>query len=233
MPEPVRLGEGPTWVSNAYLDPSGTHLRRIVLTSNWSEDRHYHEARAWSSLGESCVYGLPMQQAVVVLGPRRDGKRHGYFSKAVRHPVSKQIRFRKRSTFGGGFKETWTSIWREDYDDITTQQWLEVMLEDGVLQDSCFMVTVEVPGKLQRDRIVDLAKRRLEQVERMKEAPEQCLSVCSWPIKCQFISPCHKNDEPSGRYGFVRIEGIVDKVRQQEPAAQEPALRSLHRKCTS
>ena len=48
----VQLGEGPIWVSNAFLNQSGDQLRRIVTVSAWNDDRHFHECRTWASLGE-------------------------------------------------------------------------------------------------------------------------------------------------------------------------------------
>ena len=149
-PEPTAIGDGPIWRPDAYLDPSGTHLRRIAIVTNWSDDRHYAEARSWRSLGEVCVYGLPMQQVVVVLGARRDGKRHGFWSKGLRHPVNKKLRLRKRNDVGSGFKESWIPIWREDFDDISTKAWLAAMHEDGVLSEVCFSVEVPVSASPHR-----------------------------------------------------------------------------------
>jgi hypothetical protein len=78
-----------------FLDPScflvGQKLRRIALVSHWTDERHYAEARSWRTLGEICVYGLPMEQVVVVLGQNRKGKRYGAWSKGFQHPQSKQL----------------------------------------------------------------------------------------------------------------------------------------------
>jgi hypothetical protein len=187
------------------MSPDGRFLRRIVLASAWNDDRHYSEARSWYTLGEVCAYDLPMQQAVIILGQHREGKRHGYWSKGLRHPVNKKLRFRKRNDVSTGFKSSWNSVWREDYDEITTKEWLDAMYEDGVLQDVAFNVDIPVPVKEVRKKIVDLAARKLEEIEEMKEIPDMQLSTCSWPVKCQFIRPCHNFETPNGRYGFVNI----------------------------
>lgn len=208
IPDPVMLGDGPTWHSAAFLAPDGSHLRRVCLVSGWSDDRHFSEARSWFSLGEVCAYNLPMKQAVVVLGAHRDGKRHGHWSKAVLHPVNKKLRFRKRTEISSGFKDSWVPIFREDRDEILTSTWLQSMLDDGVLQDSLFTVDIPVPNKEARQRILDLTSRKLERVLKMKALPEQNLSTCDFPVPCSFRSNCHKNEEPSGRFGFVRIDQL-------------------------
>ena len=203
--EPVELPGGQTWYSDTFLAPDGLKLRRVALTSNWSDDKHYSFARSWYSLGEVAVYGLPMQQATIILGQMRGGKRHGFWSHGLRHPVSKQLRFRKKNDKGTPFKSTWIEIWREDYDQISTQEWLNAMHSDGVLADVAFNVDIPVPEPKARQQIVDLTSRRLEKIWTQKDLPDPNLSTCFWPVKCEFVSNCHRGDPPSGRYGFVKI----------------------------
>jgi len=203
--EPVKIGNGHTWSSDVLLDPSGARLRRILFVSSWGEDRHFGTCRSWGSLGNVCVYNLPLQIGVVILGAHRDGKYHGYWSKAYRHPRSKEVRFRRRNNVTEGFKSTWDQIWREDFDDIDTKTWLQGMLDDSVLQDSLIVIDLPVPEATAKQRILDLAARRLDEIWSAKELPEQCLSVCDWPTPCVFRNPCHSGNEPNGRYGFVKI----------------------------
>jgi hypothetical protein len=192
----VQLGDGPVWTSGAYIDPSGLKLRRIVLVSAWNNDRHYSECRSWFSLGEICAFGLPMQMAVVVLGQRRDGKRHSPWAKGLRHPANKKLRFRKKHDVASGFKDTWRPVWREDFDDIGTNDWLQAMLDDGVLEDVCFPVTIDIPEKAARQRIVEMAARKLERLAAMKTVPDPQLTGCDWPKPCIFRRPCHGGREP-------------------------------------
>ena len=203
LPEPIALGNGPLWESAAFLAPSGQSLRRIVLATSWSDERHYAEARSLFSLGEVCAYGLPMQEAIIVLGASREGKRHGPFSKALQHPVNKKLRFRKKSE--GKFKESWGVIFREDHDEIDTHTWLQAMHGDGVLEDHCFSVTIEVPEKAARKRIVDVMARKLDALYNLKALPDEQYTGCFWPSRCQYVNNCHSDQEPSGRFGFVRI----------------------------
>jgi len=210
LPEDVVLGNGATWKSGAYLDPTGLNLRRVALVSAWNDDRHYSECRSWFSLGEVCAYGLPMQMAVVVLGQSRDGKRYGPWSKGLRHPVNRKLRFKKKHDVAEGFKSTWLSIWREDFDDISTHDWLQAMLDDGVLHDACFTVKIAVPEKAARQRILDMAMRKLERLKKMDKVPDPQLTGCDWPTPCVFRGPCHRGLEPGAKNGFVEIgtEGL-------------------------
>jgi hypothetical protein len=152
-----------------------------------------------------------MKEAVIILGAHRDGKRHGYWSKGLRHPVNKKLRFRKKTDVSVGFKSTWATIFREDYDEISTEEWLSAMLNDGVLPDVCFSVEIPVPEKSAMQRIVDLAAYRLDEIYSANTLPPQQLSTCDWPTACNHRNHCHKNDPPSGRYGFVRVDQVSAK----------------------
>jgi len=198
VPEPHQF-----WKPSCFLSPDGEHLRRIVLVSSWNDDRHYQECRSWPSLGAVCAYGLPMQQAVIVLGAYRNGKRHSPWTKGLRHPMNKQLRFRKKTEVQTPFKETWRPVWREDFDDISTHDWLQAMLQDGVLQDLCFKVEIAVPEKAAREQILEMAKRKLDRLAAIEKLPDPQFVNCNWPKPCLFRTPCHAGREPQG--GAFRI----------------------------
>jgi hypothetical protein len=210
---------GAPWSSGAFLDPSGEKLRRLVLASSWSDARHFSEVRSWYTLGEMAVYDLPMTMVVLILGPFRDGRRSGAWTKGFRHPFSHQLRFRKKSkTSSETFSDKWEKVWREDRDEISNQQWLQAMLGDDILRDVCF--TVEVPALLApaRDRILEMASRKLERLATIEKDPEPSLSVCERP-PCQFRGCCHseKPYHPSKSQLFVRIR---EGDKQCLPACQ-------------
>jgi hypothetical protein len=208
LPEPQTLGGWP-WTPSCFL--VGQKLRRIALVSHWTDERHHAEARSWRTLGEICVYELPLEQVVVVLGQSRNGRRYGAWSKCFQHPQNKQIRFRKRSKGfrlpGNAFKDTWIDCWRVDHAEITNQTWLQAMLTDDVLPEVLFRVDVEVPPALQLKRIREMAKRKMDRLAKLTELPEANLSTCFWPVQCPFVSCCHNipEREPSEKNGFVRI----------------------------
>jgi hypothetical protein len=201
--EPIEVVNGTTWESDAFLDPSGEALRRVICVSSWSDDRSYSLCRSWGSLGTVCLHNMPMKIAVCMIGAHREGRYHSHWTKAVLHPVNKKLRFRKKVE--GKFKESWVPIFREDRDEISTQEWLQAMLDDGVLQDSTFVIDLPVPEPRARQEIIDLASRRLDQIYRTKELPSRQLSTCDWPQVCMYRSNCHSGNSPSGRYGFVQI----------------------------
>jgi hypothetical protein len=115
----------------------------------------------------------------------------------LRHPANKKLRFRKKHDVATGFKSSWLQVWREDYDDISTHDWLQAMLEDGVLQDVCFNVEISVPEKTARQHIIDLAARKLEKIQDLDSLPDQNLSTCDWPVACAFRSDCHAGRGPN------------------------------------
>jgi hypothetical protein len=205
--KPVEAVEG--WSQeNLFLSPDGQHLRRVALVTTWSDDRHYSLCRSWGSLGPICHFVIPMQLVVVVLGQHRNGKHHSFWSHGLRHPVNKKLRFRKKKDIATGFKSSWIECWREDFDEISTAEWLTAMMEDDVLRDLLFKIDIPVPEKNARQKIVDLAERRLDKLWSMKALPDQQLSTCDWPTPCDFRSNCHANQEPSSRFGFVSVDSL-------------------------
>lgn len=196
----------PGWDSGCYISPKGDYLRRIVFTTSWSDDKHYSLCRSWESLAEVCFHNLPMQMVVAHLGKHLDGKFYSYWSHGLRHPSgNKVLRFRKRQNVDEPFKGTWIEIWRADYDDISTHDWLQGMLQDGVLQDCLKKYDIPVPKEEARQRIRDLAVKKLNVIRNTSELPDQNYSTCDWPSPCAFRAPCHAQQEPGPAYGFVRI----------------------------
>jgi len=198
----------PEWTPSCYLSPSGDYLRRVIFTTSWSDEKHYSFCRAWHTLGPVCHYSLPMQLAIIILGQHKNGKYHSFWTHGLRHPANKKLRFRKKNAIATPFKESWNEVWREDFDDIPTAEWLSSMHSDDVLRDLCFSLTVPVPEELARKRIVDLAARKMEAIRTTKSLPDENLSSCDWPQVCVFRNPCHKGDAPNGRFGFVPVEQI-------------------------
>lgn len=209
FPEPASLPNGVEWQGSSFLSPDGSKLRRVVLVSHWDQDRHYSFCRSWETIGNIAVYGLPMQLAICILGQARQGKRYGYFSRGHRHPVNRGLRFRKRTDSTSKFKSSWEQIFREDYDQISTHDWLSAMHADGVLADSCFSVTVDVPEEKTRKHILDLASSKLDKLLSMKTVPDEQFTSCSWPVRCPYISPCHSGQSPNGRFGFVPVDQLA------------------------
>lgn len=206
IPSPATLGEH-LWHPSAYLDPSGSKLRRVVLVTSWSDDRHFSECRSWYGLGEVCAYRLPMTMAVCVLGAHRDGKRHGPFSRGFQHPVNHQLRFRKKSRSSSEiFSDRWGAIWREDHNEISNHQWLQSMISDDILRDVCFTVEIPVPEVAVVKRIREMAGRKMAAVHSIPEQPPPSLSVCDRP-PCQFKPCCWSSQSysPDEDGAFVSI----------------------------
>lgn len=199
-----------TWYTSALIDPTGSHLRRFIAVSHWNEDRELFERRSWFCLGEVAQFKLPMKMVIAVLGHMSGGRRTGYWTKALLHPQRSSLRFKRRSRGTiEGFKETWLPIYREEHAEIERQKWLQAMYEDGVLQESLFVVDVPVPGATELQKITELAKRKLEALQRLSVLPDPQLSTCLDPIApCPFRVCCHGEPElgpEAGGFDDLRV----------------------------
>ena len=193
-----------SWVSNAYREPSGVRLHRIVVVDRWSAERKESESHAWFSLGEVCAYRMPMTQTVIVVGQTREGRHHSPWSKGWLHPRSHNLRLRKRS--GEGFGGEWKQIWREEADQISRDKWIDQMQEDQVFHDLVFEVEVPLPCAEIVSKIRKLIEKKLCRLREMKEAPEPNPSQCDWPVPCPFRTACWNFTQPSEELGFIRKE---------------------------
>ena len=218
-PADVKVGQEP-WESSVFLNEAGTRLKRVVLVDHWSDERELSEAHSWRSTGECAAYGMPMDQTILLIGSNRSGRRHGPFSKAWAHPVSKKIRMRKRD--GKGFDGAWIPTFREDWDG-SREGWLDAMTEDGVLEDAVFHV--EVPIHDESKKIVRLAEKRLVEIKATERVPDPQPSQCDNPLSpCQFRSACWSFQPPSIQSGFIRKCDIT--LRPEPSAARQSPLPS-------
>jgi hypothetical protein len=192
-----------TWVSSAFLAPSGLRLHRVLLVDRWSDERAKAERLGWRCLGEQSVYELPMTVHVVVLGQRRNGKHVGPFTQGYLHPRSRTLRIRKKT--GEGFSKEWTKCWREEQDTISRDKWIDQMHADGVMEDSIFEINCDPPAAKLASEIRLLAERKLRQIQEATKIPDMNPGSCWWPTPCQFAWGCWEFQEPSERLGFVRV----------------------------
>lgn len=196
-PEDVTVGKH-AWEASAYLNPTGTRLRRFVLVDRWSDERAIAEEHDWRSL-ESAIYGIPMDLIVVVLGQNREGRRHGPLCKGWTHPVAKNLRFRKRD--GTGFDSNWKQEFRENAD-FSREEWLEAITEDGILTECVFVH--EVPFSPYTAEIRALAESKMDAFA-VRTLPAQQLSACFNVVHpCPFRTCCPYFEQPSVGAGFVR-----------------------------
>jgi hypothetical protein len=197
-----QMVNGLPWASNAFLEPSGVRLRRVVIVDRWDDNRRQAESHSYFSLGEIAAYQMPMSMTVIVTGQSRDGRHHGPWSKGYFHPRFK-LRIRKRS--GEGFDGNWVQIWREEHDELSRDKWIETMQSDGVFDDLKFDIEVPVPCEQIVSKIRKLIEKRLTVLSKMKETPLPSISQCDWPVPCMFRDVCWSFSEPSEKNGFTKI----------------------------
>ena len=196
-PEPISLPDGTLWTSGAFLSPTETHLRRVVLVDRWDSWAQLSLERSWDVAGECAVYGVGMDCVVVEIGALRNGRWSNPFTCGLRHPVSKTLRFKKRD--GDDFGSTWVRVEREK-DSATREEWLDAMADDGVLADLIHVHTV-APERI--GAILHLAESKLARIGEAGEPPEN-LSICFSRVNpCPFRSCCPRALEPGPETGFV------------------------------
>jgi len=200
-PEAIRLPDGSPWTTGAFLSPTETHLRRVVLLDRWDAWAETALERGWDTAGECSVYGAPMDCLIVEIGAMRNGRWGNPFTRGYRHPVSKTLRFRKRD--GEDFGSTWSKVERE-HESASREEWLGTLTEDGILAETIHVHQVPVPER--SGAILHLAQSRLARIREAGEPPEENLSMCfSRMNPCPFRSCCPRGEEPSESLGFTRI----------------------------
>jgi hypothetical protein len=197
------------WNPSCFISPDGQYLRRIIAVPNWSDERQHSITRSWATLGPVAFYDLPMQIAVVITGNRRDGRYHSFWSHALQHPQNKKLRFRKKNDIATGFKSTWLECWRPDHDEINTKDWLDAMIGDDVLRDLFFKVDMPRMEEMSRNRVMDVAKRKLDRIKNTKIIPDENYTGCSWPVRCSYLGCCNRGELPNGRFGFIPVTQIT------------------------
>lgn len=210
-PEVTDVGGHP-WYPESYLGPRG--LRRLVLCDRWDESRQIAESFDWRTL-EGVIYDMPMTLIVVVLGASRDGRRHGPLSKGWLHPVSGDLRFRKRDSTD--FGANWPVTFRENFRG-EREEWLESMVEDGVLDET---VLVHPVGDVaQSSEILELARNQMEGFSTEVLPPPQ-LAQCFDPIRqCPYRSCCPYFRAPSEVGGFINIRAASSLAGESLPRSR-------------
>lgn len=192
-----------TWVSGAFLEPTGLRLRGIRIVDRWSDERRQAELHSWRTLGEQAVYELPMTLTVIVVGQRRDGRHHSPWSRGYLHPKSRFLRIASRvgnkSAFSG-----FIPCWREECDNISRDKWIDQMEEDGAMSQVLMDVDLPVPDPAFLSKIRHLAEKKMQQIA-AKDVPPPNISACDWPTPCMFRKCCWSFTEPSERNGFFRV----------------------------
>lgn len=199
-PEPIAIGDGAQWRSGAFLSQNQAKLRHLICVDRWDALREMELRTSWQIAGECSAYQVPMDVVILVIGAMRAGRWASPFTTAWRHPVAKNLRFRKRD--GNDFGAAWTKVLRER-DGADRDEWLDALTEDGVLAECAHALSVDVPER----ETVTLSVRKLERIAAQGEVPEPQPSRCFDRMRpCAFRGCCPKGLEPS-EAGFSTFPG--------------------------
>ena len=168
QPAPLVKQKSYEWTPGTFEDSTGI-LHRFVLVDHWSDDRLSAEAHSWATIGELAATGRPLTMHAIVIGAHRGGRRHSAWSKGYLHPVNKTLRFAARKNAKhAGLSGDWSVIWREKIPQTSTEQWLAIMAEDGVLAELVFTRFVKLNPD---DRRLLAAKQEIVQIQKaMRDA---------------------------------------------------------------
>ena len=196
-PEPIRVGNH-VWTPSTFLNPTESHLMRVVLCSRWDAATLVEQEHNWYTL-EGAIYGCAVDLVVVAIGSFRNARWYSPLSRGFVHPVAKDLRFRKRD--GTGFDGAWEPVFREQ-SDFTREEWLDALVEDGLLPECVLVHQVENIGR--GIDVHGLAQAKLSRIQTTRTPPDPQLSRCFDRFHpCPFRSCCPRGLEPSEDLGFV------------------------------
>ena len=214
-PEPISLPDGQEWVSGAFLSQNERSLRQMKLVDRWDAWAQMALENSWQIMGECAAYRVPMSIVVVEIGKLRKGRWSNPLTTGCRHPVSKTLRFRKRD--GEDFGSTWERVFRET-DKATREEWLDAMVDDGVLAENLHVHSVEISPL--SETIQALAAKRLSAIRETTVTPDLQPSQCFDRIQpCPFRSCCPRGVEPSESMGFMPRADCSASVRLNRAGA--------------
>lgn len=188
------------WTSGVFLSKSGHKLRQLLIVDTWTDGRKSAAMNSWGIGGEMSIYGMPMTLIVAVIGKRREGRWRGPWTLGYEHPVSYDLRFRKRD--GEAFGSTWKRVFREHFKG-TREDWLNSLTDDGLLPEMLMVEELDIPDHAEEIRA--LAERKLDRIAATIGFPDPKLSMCDSALSpCQFRSECPRWRMPSHARGFIQ-----------------------------
>lgn len=205
----ARVPATPEWESSLFSTESGTY-HRIELVSHFDDDRLRASAHSWRVIGELAALEAPLTLTAVVVGPQRTGRRHSEWSKGLRHPVNRALRFAPRQNKKTGFGDTWEKVWREQTD-IPTLAWLNQMKLDGVLDQ--LIVSREIAYNSDDNRMI-AARREMKEIAALMpsstETSPMRRSSCDEFGGCPFQSVCY-SPTPATPASFPHLYFPLDR----------------------
>lgn len=166
----------------SYLLPDH-RLRRIILCSQWNEQRRLEEVNSWRTLGDIIATNRPMLINAIVIGAAASGFRPSVWSRAYEHPVHRGLRVRSIAK-EDGFNNNWRKVYRES-SAKSCQDWLTIMQNDNAFADTVFSTVVDTPHiSAQADfpRLLDGVASGRDEMRR---------SHCFRQSTCPYVYCCH------------------------------------------
>jgi hypothetical protein len=188
----------------------------VFPVSYLSEDTLRTLAHSWRVLGALLERKDRVRVTAVAVGVFRDGRRHSAWTRGYAHPVSHQLRFRKKK---GEFKD-WPEVWR-DQSLTPTEDWIRQMKADDVMEELVASTVILYDPKDARiqQAICDSEVLR-ESMNTIEQTHPMRRSSCDDPIRgaCPFQACCWSS-KPTSLADFPHL--YQDK-QPAEPEAHTP-----------
>lgn len=165
----------------SYLLPDH-RLRRIILCSQWNEQRRLEEVNSWRTLGDIIATNRPMLINAIVIGAAASGFRPSVWTRSYIHP--QQLSYRVKLKSGDNFSSNWRKTYRESSSKSCTE-WLTLMQNDGAFDDVVHSTTADLPSQEAYDQMASM----LESLQ--SNQGEMRRSACFKQVSCAYSRLCY------------------------------------------
>lgn len=215
----------PSTIGNLSVSPKALRngretLVRPIMVDHLSDERQAAEAHSWHTLLPVALYGLPMSLEFIVLGQSRSGRRHSAWSTGFCHPRNHALRFQKQTdkrNLGAGFAGSWRKVWREEVAQISRDEWIQAMANDGMFEQLTKRVTVNPLPQKRAAAVLELVSRKWldRRLPLTGDLPDPSYSACDFPRPCAFHRCCYSEPErtPEEAGGFFPVTNHPDGTK--------------------
>jgi len=199
---PVPLRSGLEWEVNSPQDESGV-LHRWKFVDFINDTTLVRELHSWEVLGDMAVTHSPLMLHLVSVGRRENSHLVSPWCRAYSSPaIMNHYRFQRKG--GDALAGSWKSIWFGENADSDPVSWVDVMEDDGVINEMIRHVNVNEPHEDQRKRIVaeiDMEAERIKTHESLGYTTDFSFSsipmsrpACDSPYTCPHQIVCYSLD---------------------------------------
>jgi len=185
----IILSPSVKWSCRALADQTGA-LHSWIAVDSLNDNVLAREFHSWGVLGEIATTGMPLTLHVIEIGRQSGSHQVSPWCRAYRHPVLIG-RFAFQAKDGKALGPNWKPVYFQDSRKNDPQEWVEMMVRDGV--NLCHEVPVRAIAPAQAKRIcedicIEAARMEALQSTRWQDEPMRRTSCdvppCMWQGTC-------------------------------------------------